>query len=282
MEKFLTDHVCLVTGGAQGLGWAISLALADHGASVYACDVSEENLARAGQELASLPWADRITLSQCDVAERPEIEGWIAQVHQSTGRVDVLVNNAAFVCWEDVADMSVEDAIRTMRVGYDGMVYGIKAVLPLMQAAGRGHIINLGSSAGRVFAGSSSAAYSAAKAAIGGYTQILQSELKGSPIHATLVRPATITGTDFFRKHVPSTRMPRLADFLPYVTPPQVATAVVRAIRDRRAILDIPGYLHVFYLLFDLAPRLMGRLMTMGGSARRDYGNVEWSYATEK
>jgi NADP-dependent 3-hydroxy acid dehydrogenase YdfG len=49
--------------------------------------------------------------------------------------------------------MSVEDAERTMRVGFDGMVYGVKAVLPYMQAARRGHIVNVGSSVGRVYVG---------------------------------------------------------------------------------------------------------------------------------
>jgi len=44
---FLTNKVCLVTGGAQGIGWAIAQALADHGAQVYICDISKENLARA-------------------------------------------------------------------------------------------------------------------------------------------------------------------------------------------------------------------------------------------
>ena len=262
MDNFLTDHVCLVTGGAQGLGWAISQALADHGATVHACDISEENLARAGQDLASLPWGNRIVLARCDVAEQAQMEGWIAQVYQNTGRIDVLVNNAAFVRWEDVTDMSVEEAVRTMRVGYDGMVYGIKAVLPLMLAAGRGHIVNVGSSAGRIFTGGSSAAYAAVKAAIDGYTQVLQGELRGSPVHAMLVRPAAIVGTDFFRKHVASTRMPRLADFVPYVTPPQVARAIVRGIHDRRPILDIPGYLAGFYLLFTLAPGFLCWVMS--------------------
>ncbi len=203
MESFLTGQVCLVTGGAQGIGWAISQALADHGALVYACDISEKSLAQAAEELATLPWAERIVLSRCDVTEQAEVENWVAQIYQS-GRIDVLVNNVAFVKWADVAEMTVAESARTMQVGYNGMVYGIKAVLPLMEAAGRGHIVNMGSSAGKVFAGGSSAACAAAKAAIDGYTQILQAELKDSPVHVTLVRLAAVAGTNFFREHVPS------------------------------------------------------------------------------
>lgn len=278
MDNYFADRVCLITGGAQGIAWALAQALADRGARVYACDISAENLARATQELAALPWPDRINLTQCDVTDRTRFEGWIQQVHQQAGRIDVLVNSAAFVRGQDVVDMSVEDALRTMRVGYDAMVYSVKAVLPLMLAAGDGHIVNFGSSAGRVFVGGHSAAYAAAKAAIDGYTQMLQFELRSAPIHVLLVRPAVVAGTDFWRQGVASSRNPRLGDFVPYVTPPQIAEAVVRAIHDRRLILDIPRFLWLFYFLFGLSPRLTWWLFTRGGRAQRDYGQVEWRY----
>jgi NAD(P)-dependent dehydrogenase (short-subunit alcohol dehydrogenase family) len=281
MDKFLTDQVCLVTGGAQGIGWAISQALADHGAQVYVCDISQESLAHATEEVARSPWADQITLARCDVTDRAQVEDWITNIHTQTGRIDVLVNNAAFVDWRSVMDMPVESAERTMRVGYDGMVYGIKAVLPLMLSAGRGHIVNMGSSIGRVFASGPSAAYASVKAAIDGYTQMLQIELKGTPVHVTLVLPSAVAGTSFFRQHVSSSKMPRMGDFLPYVTPPQVAASVLRAIRERRKIVNIPGYLRLIYLLFALAPGAVRWLSSRGGSGQRDYGQVEWQYRSK-
>lgn len=281
MENFL-GQVCLVTGGAQGIGWAIAQTLADHGALVYACDISEKSLALAADEAASSPWAERIKLSRCDVTVQAEVEGWVAQVYQQTGRIDVLVNNAAFVKWDNVAEMTIQESVRTMQVGYNGMVYTIKAVLPLMEAAGSGHIVNMGSSAGKVFAGGSSAAYAAAKAAIDGYTQILQLELKDSPVNATLVRLSAVAGTDFFREHVSSSRLPRLGDFFSYLTPPQVAQGVLKAIRKKRAVLDMPRYLPAFYLVFEIAPGFLRWLMSLGGGGRRDYGQIEWNYATER
>jgi NAD(P)-dependent dehydrogenase (short-subunit alcohol dehydrogenase family) len=281
MENFLINQVCLVTGGAQGIGWAIAQALADHGAQVHVCDISEESMARAKEELATRPWAERITLSRCDVTQRAEVEEWIKQVHWQTGRIDVLVNNAAFVKWDDVTEMTVEQTIRTMEVGYNGMVYTTKAVLPLMQAAGHGHIVNIGSSAGRIFVAGPSAAYAATKAAIDGYTQTLQMELKDSPVNVTLVRLTAVAGTDFFRKHVPSSRLPRMGDFFSYLTPPQVAAGVVKAIRDRRAVLNMPRYLSLLGLVFALAPGFLRWLTSVGGGGRRDYGQVEWCYSSK-
>jgi NAD(P)-dependent dehydrogenase (short-subunit alcohol dehydrogenase family) len=281
-HRFLAGQTCLVTGGAQGVGWALCQALADHGATVFACDSSDENLSAASAQLSTQPWASAVHLAQRDVTDRAAFEGWIKDAHAQTGRVDVLINNAAFICWKEVAVMSVEDAERTMRVGYDGMVYGTKAVLPLMQAAGRGHIVNMGSSAGRILTSPVSAAYAATKAAIDAYSQILRLELEGSPIAVTLVRPAAIAGTDFFRKHVRSSQMPRATDFLPHLTPPEVALGIVEVLSDRRPVLDMPDFLPPLYLIHSLAPGLLRWAMKIGGAARRDYGSVPWRYQPKK
>jgi NAD(P)-dependent dehydrogenase (short-subunit alcohol dehydrogenase family) len=275
-------QVALVTGGAQGLGWALSQALADRGARVYACDISPDNIARAELELDGLPYAGAIHFACCDVADRVAVGAWVAGIYEREGHVDLLINNAAFIRWRDVLDLTLEDELLMMRVGFDGMLHCTRAVLPRMLAAGRGHIVNMGSSAGKIFAGSASAAYSAVKAAIDGYTQTLQVELRRAPVRLTLVRPAAIAGTDFFRRSVPSPRMPRLLDFMPYLTPPQVADAILRAVRRRRDVLDIPAYLPVLYLFFALAPRLSRWLMTRGSGGQRDYAQVDWRYTSHR
>lgn len=280
-RNFLAQQVCLVTGGTQGIGWATAQALADYGAQVYVCGLNEERLACAAQALTQLPWGARIHLTRCDVTQRAEVEAWSAEIYRQTGRIDVLVNNAAYVCWKNIADMTVEEAERTMAVGYDGMLYTVKAVLPQMLAAGRGQIVNIGSVAGRVYVGGSSAAYSAVKAAMEAYTRILQLELRGTPVRATLVRLGTVAGTDFFRLRVPGERMPRFADFVPALTPPQVARGILHAIYRRRPTLNMPDFLPLFYLLYDLAPELFYRIVRAGGPARINYGAYEWHYETK-
>lgn len=282
MGSFLSGQVCLVTGGAGGIGWALSQALADHGAHVYACDNSADNLALARTALPALPWGDRIVLAHCDVSDRPAVESWIAGVQATAGRIDVLVNNAAYIRWSSVADTSIEEAEQTMRVGYNAMLYTIKAVLPLMQAAHRGHIVNVGSSLGRLFVPGPSAAYVAVKAAIDGYTQILQTELRGGPIAVTLVRPYAVAGTDFFGKHVPSSNMPRTSDFIPYLTPPEVAAAILDALRHRRPVVDVPRSLRLAYLLFAIAPGFVRWTIRRSGPGRRDYGAVRWHYRSKE
>jgi NAD(P)-dependent dehydrogenase (short-subunit alcohol dehydrogenase family) len=70
----LTERVAVGTGGTQGIGWAISQALADAGATVYACGYSAASQHRAADELSQLPWAERIRLAQLDVTDRPAYE----------------------------------------------------------------------------------------------------------------------------------------------------------------------------------------------------------------
>lgn len=143
-------RVCLVTGGAQGIGWAVTQLLARAGARVYVADICEENLHEARQRLVGLPGGDRIRLARVDVTDQDQVRDWTAQAMQDHGHIDVLVNNAAFVRWEDFHESNPEDALLMMRTGYDAMVHTVAAVLPHMRKQRGGHIVNMGSSLSRV------------------------------------------------------------------------------------------------------------------------------------
>ncbi|MER6199765.1 SDR family NAD(P)-dependent oxidoreductase [Streptomyces sp. NPDC001586] len=269
----LKGKVCLVTGGAQGIGLAITHALVQQGAHVHVADISAEHLASAAAGLDATGLRGQITLQQVDVSDRAAYEQYITEVHKAGGRLDVLVNNAAYVKWADVADMSVEDTQLTMRTAYDATVVGVNAVLPLMRSAGGGAIVNMGSAAGVVFVKGPAAAYAASKAAINAYTQVLAGELIASPVHVMLVRPGTVGGTEFFGRRVPSHLMPRIADFLPVSTPEQVAAAVINGLLHQREIVDVPGYLPAMYRAYAMTPGLLRTLASLGGPARRDFGH---------
>lgn len=270
--------MCVVTGAAQGVGWAVAQALADYGGLVFTCDVSEEHIAANRKQLQTLPFGDSIRISHVDVSDREAVERWINGIYQRHGRIDVLVNNAAYVRWEPIGEMTVEDDLRTMRVGYDAMVYTTHAVLPIMLKQGSGSIVNMGSSAGKIYAGGVSAAYAAMKAAIDAYSQVLYGELRRTPVRVTVVRPGVIAGTNFFKKNVPSSRLPRLGDYVPYLTPPMVAEAIVDAILSKRHIVDIPKIVWLSYAFFAVAPDAFRRFLERFGAGRRDYGAVDWTY----
>jgi NAD(P)-dependent dehydrogenase (short-subunit alcohol dehydrogenase family) len=274
MTKRLTGRACVVTGGTQGIGWATVKALAQEGAHVYACGLSLHSLERAERERTTLPSAEAIRLAQCDVTARAAYEAWLDSVVSQAGRISVLVHNAAFTRWTDVTEMPVEEALLTMRVAYDGMVYGIKRLLPHMLATGGGSVVNIGSITGTIYVGGASAAYSAAKAAVEAYTRTLQVEMQKTPVRVTLVRLGTVAGTDFFGKHVDYRRMPRLLDFLPYLTVTQVADGVIEAIVEKKEVVTMPGYLRPLRLVYAVAPRFSRWLALRGGSGKRDYASL--------
>ncbi|MCP5098135.1 MAG: SDR family NAD(P)-dependent oxidoreductase, partial [Chloroflexi bacterium] len=199
-------------------------------------------------------------------------------IYEANGRFDILIHNAAYVQWADVSAMSIKQAQRSMQVGYDGMVVGIKTVLPWMQTAGQGHIVNIGSVAGSAFVGGASAAYAATKAAIDAYTQTLHVELKNSPINATLVRLGTVAGTNFFKKHVSNERMPPFMRFVPALTPPKVATAVLHAVAKKKEIVTLPRYMQPLLAVYALFPNLARRIAGIGGTDKTDYAGVSWQY----
>ncbi|MEU7068124.1 SDR family oxidoreductase [Streptomyces sp. NPDC046161] len=265
-------RVCLVTGGAQGIGWATTRLLAGAGAHVYVADVCDRNLHDAQQRLADCPGGQRVRLACVDVTDQGQVRDWAAGARDEQGRIDVLVNNAAFARWQDFDESNAEDALLTMRTGYDAMIHTVAAVLPRMRERGEGHIVNMGSSASRLRGHVASAAYVATKAAVEAFTEVMRLELVGSGIRITLVRPGLVAGTDFFRRHVPSTRLPRFADYLRPCTPEQVARAIGGALARGAHTVDVPAWLPVAYGAYQLSPIAFRRLGMLGGHARRDFG----------
>jgi NAD(P)-dependent dehydrogenase (short-subunit alcohol dehydrogenase family) len=276
MRSSWGGRVCLVTGGTQGLGWAMVQVLAECGATVYACGLSESRVAAARQAMAPCPWRDWVHLRQCDVAKPDQVSALLGDIRQRHGAVYLLVNNAAYVRWADITEMSLHDEVASMRVGYEGMIHTVREVLPHMLAEGQGYIVNIGSIAGRIFVGGASAAYSATKAAIDAYTRALQHELAGSGVTATIVRLATVSGTSFFREHVSRERMPPFTRFIPALTPPEAARRVLRSVERGSRVVTVPRYLSLLAWFYELAPVLAGKVAWYGGSNPRDYANVDW------
>ncbi len=277
MDAVGAGKVCLVTGGTQGIGLALVQRLAQEGAIVYGCGRSAANLHLAQEQIKTWPTADHIHLSQCDITDRPALEQWLMGAYEARGRVDILINNAAFTRWENFTEMSLDEIDLTLETGFGAAAASTKIVLPLMLQAGSGHIVNIGSTTGNIFVGGASAAYTAAKAAIDGFTQTLQVELYTTPLHVMLVRIGAVGGTDFFKKHVSLQRMPRASDLVPVLTPPQVADGVLRGLNRRQAIVTLPRLYKLLFPLFVLAPGFSRWLARTGGRTTRNYAHVPWS-----
>ena len=166
----------IVTGGAspRGLGLAAARLLAEHGAQVLIADLDEDAAAAAAK---TLPGSGHFG-ARCDVTDKAQCDAVAALALARWGRIDVVFNNAGITSPQRLMEVTPESYSRVMDVNMRGTLYMTQAVVPQMRAQRRGSIVNMSSVSaqrgGGVFGGSH---YSAAKAAMLGYTKAAAREL---------------------------------------------------------------------------------------------------------
>jgi len=186
----LTGRVAIVTGASSGIGEAVARTLAAEGASVVLVARRAERLEALAKEIDEA--GGRAHPVPGDVAVRRDMEAVAAEALDRLGRIDVLVNNAGVMPLSPVEELRVDDWERMVDVNVKGVLFGIAAVLPTMLAQQGGHIVNVGSVAGRrPFPGGS--VYSATKFAVRSLSWGLQLELSASHgIRITDVQPGVV------------------------------------------------------------------------------------------
>jgi len=183
----LQGRVAVVTGGAQGIGYAVAERMLASGASVALWDSNEERLAQARQSLAALgPLATRVV----EVTDEASVDAAVQSTLGGLGRLDILINSAGITggnatTWELAPDVWR----RVIEVNLVGCYLTCRAVVPHMIKAGYGRIVNIASVAGKE--GNPNAShYSASKAGLIGLTKSLGKELARTGVLVNAVTPA--------------------------------------------------------------------------------------------
>ncbi len=232
-QKFLAGHLVLITGGSSGIGLALAQQVAEAGARVALVARTPEKLTAAA---ASLPGEGHRAFP-CDVADAEAVAAMAAQVTETMGAPDWVVNSAGITHPGYFVDLPLDVFYRMIEVNYYGTVHVCKAFAPQMVSRGSGHIVNISSVAGflGVFGYS---AYGASKFAVWGFTDVLRAELKPHGVHAHIVFPPD---TDTPQLHgemplkPPETRV--LAETGGLMTPDEVARSVIRGVRRGRYVI---------------------------------------------
>ena len=176
----LEGRRALVTGGASGIGAAISRRLAAEGAEVWVGDVNEEGAEAVADEISGHPL--RLDVTDLDSARAAVKE---------TGTLDVLVNNAGTDEFGFFTETTPEQWRKVLSVNLDGVLNCTYAALPGMQEAGYGRIVSISSEAGRV-GSKGSAVYSAAKGAVISFMKVIARENGRYGITANAIAPGPI------------------------------------------------------------------------------------------
>jgi len=185
-----SGKVFVVTGGGNGIGREVVLALLSRGARVAAIDVRAEALAETARLAGSR--SDRLSSHVVDITDRAAVEALPEAVLAAHGQVDGVVNVAGIIQrFVRFADLPYEDIEKVFAVNFWGVVHVVKAFLPHLTSRPEACVVNVSSMGGFVPVPGQTA-YGASKAAVKLLTEGLYAELRGSPVAVTVIFPGGV------------------------------------------------------------------------------------------
>ncbi len=259
------DKTVVVTGGSQGLGWAISQAFARCGSRLVLAalpdpqlEASAETLRAAGAQAIGIP---------ADITRQADVDALVEQTHQRFGRADVLVNCAGRSSRGNVLDTSPEQFQQLLDLNFLAMARCTRAFgSDLIES--RGHIVNIGSLAAKS-ASRHMGAYPASKFPVAAYSQQLRLELNPLGVHVLLVCPGPLARPDAGQRYndqasqLPeSARKPGGGVKLKGIPPEKLVAKILHYCQRRKPELIMPARARLLFALAQLSPRLGDWIVT--------------------
>ena len=226
----LKNQIVFITGASSGIGAACAKMFARGGAQLILAARRIDKLDRLAKELVetgSIASANQIHLLELDVRDRLKVESALNTLPEDWKAIDILINNAGlsrgldklhegnFQDWEEMIDTNVK-----------GLLYMTRYIVPGMVNRGRGHVVNIGSIAGRQTYPKGNV-YCASKAAVKVISEGLKQDLLGTPVRVTEIEPGLVE-TEFssVRFHGDSEKAKNVYEGLTPLTPDDVADVV--------------------------------------------------------
>jgi short-subunit dehydrogenase len=214
----------------------------------------KEKLLQVQKEISQ--HTDSTLVCQCDVSNKSQVKEMTDTVLDTFGRIDVLVNNAGFVIYGKVSDLTIEEIESQMETNYFGMIYCTKNFLPHMVEQGTGHIVNVASVAASLGV-PGFASYCATKFAMLGFSEGLKHELFGTGVGITVVSPAGVNTALFDHPSFENFTRPTMGT----LSPETVANAVIKAANSSRLEIVVPSVARVGILAKQNFPFLINPII---------------------
>jgi NAD(P)-dependent dehydrogenase (short-subunit alcohol dehydrogenase family) len=264
MAANTSGKIAFVTGGASGIGAALSTKLVDDGAEVWIADRQIGPAQELAQRLNS--GAGKAHAIELDVRSYPSFERAVAEAVQQSGRIDYLFNNAGIGVGGEVDSYTLDDWNDVFDVNLRGVVHGIQAVYPIMIGQHSGHIVNTASIYGLVTT-PGFGSYTATKHAVVGLSKALRVEAERHGVQVSVLCPGVIrtpilTGGKYGRlttTGVSDEELLKFFDVFRPMPPEKFAERTLRAVLRGDAIIVVPAWWKAFWYLERLSPALSMR-----------------------
>jgi len=238
----LIGKIVFITGASGGIGEAAAYAFANEGARVLLCARRKDKLAAVAAE-ALAQGAKAVHVFELDVRDSAAVASAIAGLPSDWSAIDILVNNAGLSRGlEKLYEGAIEDWEEMIDTNVKGLLYVTRAVVPGMVERGRGHVVNLGSTAGELTY-PNGAVYCATKAAEKSINDGLRQDVLGTPLRVTGIDPGMVE-TDFskVRFRGDEARAGKVYQGLVPLAPHDVANAIVWAVSQ-------PAHVNIAHVL---------------------------------
>jgi Short-chain dehydrogenases of various substrate specificities len=254
------DRLVWITGASSGIGEALAYELSRRGARLVLSSRREDALDEVRRRC---PRSEEHVVETLDLAEPGTLRAAADAVQSEVGPVDVLVNNGGISQRGTAAETEMDVVRRIMEVNFFGAVQLTKAVLPSMQARGRGHVAVVSSVAGK-FGVPGLSAYSASKHALQGWFDSLRAEVHDDGIRVTLACPGFVQ-TSIASNMISTNETDTVETILEEgITPTECATAIADAIERDKAEFYVGGWEVLNVYLKRFVPGLLRYLLRQG------------------
>jgi clavulanate-9-aldehyde reducatase len=185
----LDGKVAAITGASSGIGAATALELARQGAAVALAARRADRISELAERIESE--GGRALAIETDVADESRARAFVDGAAEQLGGLDLLVNNAGVMLLGPIAGADTDEWRRMVEVNALGLLYCTHAALPIMGAAGDGHIVNVSSVAGRR-AGMGAGVYNLTKFGVTGFSEALRQECSMANVRVTVIEPGWV------------------------------------------------------------------------------------------
>ncbi|MGB8000330.1 MAG: SDR family oxidoreductase [Anaerobacillus sp.] len=253
MKNNLNNKVVLITGASSGIGRQLALDIAKQGSKLILVARSEERLMSVKKQIVSNGGYPPAVWTM-DVGNGERVDQLLPKLLNEMPAIDVLINNAGFGKFDAFVEADMKDIEAMFDVNVIGLMRFTSHVLPIMIQAGKGHVVNIASQAGKL-ATPKSSGYSASKHAVLGFSNSLRMEVKTHGVCVTTVNPGPIK-TNFFDIADSSGTYTKNVEKM-MLSPEKVSKEIISAIEKGKREVNLPGWMNAGAKLYHTAPGLV-------------------------